>query len=422
VLNKIKNDARNFEYRGFWDVDIDPNDDEKRIINELVKKGYFRRPQREVGMDFRGLGGPGPEIQVWYPLTNKGRRYFGVTDSRLMDPEEQAPAPRRRRVAASAQRARERANKPPRRVDETPRPLVVKPDDIDSNFGAEPDLGGSVPDVRSERNVRNRFRERGLPDTAYWRDDLYQGDDKAELERRFGRYYDDSNRRNARGDFVNNRIREGGGQPARRRQPPAAPREPDPSIQRILDEEAEVAARVGDPADLAEQAIEAARQQADDAENAVRAPIPTSKAERKRQIAVLRQRASEALRNLDQMERNGARDALVREEQRRLDAIQNRIMVLQGTRTRGNSRPLRPAPVRGDSDNAAESERLRRARADAARRPGRVLNSIVADQRFLSGYIATVTVWLSSMTLKIFLIHLQGKCKLLKPLDKILQS
>lgn len=103
-----------------------------------------------------------------------------------------------------------------------PKPLVVEPD---PNFNA-PDLGGSVPDARSERNVRNRFRERGLPDTAYWREDAYQGDDKAELERRFGRYYDDNNQRNERGNYVNRRLAAGGGKPANRSKPPARPKAP----------------------------------------------------------------------------------------------------------------------------------------------------------------------------------------------------
>ena len=147
-----------------------------------------------------------------------------------------------------------------------PKPIVVEPD---PNFNApkpakpstpipDPptwnptadDLGGSLPDVRSERNVRNRFREQGLPDTAYWREGAYQGDDNAELERRFGRYYDDNNQRNERGNYVNRRINAGGGKPANRSKPPARPqpkpkkpvvpqapdarREP-PPIRRVLD-------------------------------------------------------------------------------------------------------------------------------------------------------------------------------------------
>ena len=104
-----------------------------------------------------------------------------------------------------------------------PKPLVVEPD---PNFNA-PDLGGSLPDARSERNVRNRFREEGLPDTAYWREeDFPEGEEKAELERRFGRYYGEDKKRNARGDYVNRRIKAGAGKPANRSKPPARPKTP----------------------------------------------------------------------------------------------------------------------------------------------------------------------------------------------------
>lgn len=131
--------------------------------------------------------------------------------------------PREARDAAT-KRDMQRFNRPRRKPPSAPpKPLVVEPD---PNFNA-PDLGGSLPDTRSERNVRNRFRERGLPDTAYWREDAYQGDDKAELERRFGRYYDDNNQRNARGDYVNRKIKKGTNTPAKpRSQPPQPPRQP----------------------------------------------------------------------------------------------------------------------------------------------------------------------------------------------------
>lgn len=124
-----------------------------------------------------------------------------------------------------------------------PKPIVVEPD---PNFNAPkpakpstpiPDpppwnptadaLGGSLPDARSERNVRNRFPERGLPDTAYWREgDFPEGEDKAELERRFGRYYDDNNQRNERGNYVNRRLAAGNGKPVNRSKPPARPKTP----------------------------------------------------------------------------------------------------------------------------------------------------------------------------------------------------
>jgi hypothetical protein len=128
-----------------------------------------------------------------------------------------------------------------------PKPIVVEPD---PNFNA-PDLGGSLPDARSERNVRNRFRERGLPDTAYWRDeDFPEGGGKAELERRFGRYYGEDNKRNARGDYVNRKITREANPPAQPRsqppQPPARVEPPAPAqrvgpppIRRVLDVDGE---------------------------------------------------------------------------------------------------------------------------------------------------------------------------------------
>lgn len=95
----------------------------------------------------------------------------------------------------------------------------------------EPDLGGSIPDARSERNVYNQFRENGLPDTAYWRQqDFPEGEVRAELERRFGRYYDNNNQRNARGDYVNSMIRRRGQQPAPQGVPPQPPA-PQPQAQ-----------------------------------------------------------------------------------------------------------------------------------------------------------------------------------------------
>lgn len=224
-----------------------------------------------------------------------------------------------------------------------PKPIVVEPD---PNFNA-PDLGGSVPDARSERNVRNRFRERGLPDTAYWREDAYQGDDKAELERRFGRYYDDNNQRNARGDYVNRKIKKETNTPARpRSQPSQPPRQPGNSDNAARSEELRQNREA-----MAEAAIEDARQRADNAENAVNARMPSDEVERQRQIAELRKLVSEAERNLDQMERNGARDAIVREEQRRRDALRNRIGNLQDTRTRdldGAIITQEPAPARSE--------------------------------------------------------------------------
>ena len=67
--------------------------------------------------------------------------------------------------------------------------------------------GESKPDERSFRNVNNRFPKNGLPKSAYWRDDKYDGNDKFELERRFGRYYDGSNNINNRGKVVNQELK-----------------------------------------------------------------------------------------------------------------------------------------------------------------------------------------------------------------------
>lgn len=287
-------------------------------------------------------------------LREAHNRVNNVPDAERPAPRPRKPAPRRRRVNASDARAQESANrrpraedrpvpevpqpKPSRRVDETPRPLEIE---ADPDFGAEPDLGGSLPDVRSVRNVRNRFRERGLPDTAYWRADDYAGDDKAELERRFGRYFDANNQRNARGDFVNNRIQEGDGQPAPRKQPPASPRQPGNSDNAARSEElrqnreAMAQAAIEDARQRVDDTeIEDARQRADDAENALNAPIPSDEVERQRQIAELRKLALEVQSSLEQMQRVGVRAERVRQGQRRLDALLNRITQLQDTRTR----------------------------------------------------------------------------------------
>jgi hypothetical protein len=51
-------------------------------------------------------------------------------------------------------------------------------------------------------------------------------------------------------------------------------------------------------------------------------------------------------RNLDQMERNGERDAIVRKERARRDAIANRIMVIQGSRPRDADGAILEAPAR----------------------------------------------------------------------------
>ena len=132
---------------------------------------------------------------------------------------------------------RKPAPKPPARPAEASSPIPPPPP---WNPDAEPDLGGSVPDARSIRNVVNRFGDlRGLPEDAYWRKpDFPEGEEKAELERRFGRYYDDNNKRNARGNFVNEQIfaqQAGAPQPAPKPQAPARPAGPPPLPRRVLD-------------------------------------------------------------------------------------------------------------------------------------------------------------------------------------------
>jgi hypothetical protein len=124
---------------------------------------------------------------------------------------------------------RKPAPKPPERPAEQSSPIPPPPA---WNPTAD-ELGGSIPDDRSIRNVVNRFGDlRGLPEDAYWRKpDFPEGEEKAELERRFGRYYDDNNKRNARGNFVNQQIfgqQAGAPQPepeapARRAGPPPLP-------------------------------------------------------------------------------------------------------------------------------------------------------------------------------------------------------
>ena len=177
-----------------------------------TQQGARRTARRKPEADFVDGSKPVPTaVPQRKPKIDLRERDSGL--ERLLDEE------------AEVERQVENALRSPRSKPPSapPKPLVVEPD---PDFNA-PDLGGSLPDTRSERNVRNRFRERGLPDTAYWREDAYQGDDKAELERRFGRYYDDNNQRNARGDYVNRKIKKETNTSAKpRSQPPQPPRQP----------------------------------------------------------------------------------------------------------------------------------------------------------------------------------------------------
>ena len=112
---------------------------------------------------------------------------------------------------------------PTRKLPSAPRPVVVEADsDFAGDTPSAVDIGSSLPDERSIRNVRNRFRERGLPDNAYWREaDFPEGEEKRELERRFGRYYDNDGYLNNRGDYVNRKIKNPDNKPG---QPPKAPK------------------------------------------------------------------------------------------------------------------------------------------------------------------------------------------------------
>jgi hypothetical protein len=136
---------------------------------------------------------------------------------------------RRRRVEASEQRAQESASRKPA-GDSVPAGAQRRPNErIDlTEEMVELDLatGESAPDERSFRNVNNRFPKNGLPNGAYWRDATYDGNDKAELERRFGRYYGGDNNINNRGKFVNQELKRrrdaGEIKPPRRKKKPAA--------------------------------------------------------------------------------------------------------------------------------------------------------------------------------------------------------
>ena len=104
----------------------------------------------------------------------------------------------------------------------TPKPRIIKPNrtpsvspeaDVvrslihESNMEA---FSGSMPDERSRRNVRNRFPNNGLPEKAFWRAPDYEGrneNDRADHERRFGRYYDSNGKLNARGRLVNRQLK-----------------------------------------------------------------------------------------------------------------------------------------------------------------------------------------------------------------------
>lgn len=105
----------------------------------------------------------------------------------------------RRRNARVWQKLRENVSSP-----------VEKPIEADEVVGVAQsiiDIGGSMPDSRSRRNVRNRFPNNGLPERAFWRDeDRFNTRDRIEHDRRFGRYYDADGVINARGRLVNDQL------------------------------------------------------------------------------------------------------------------------------------------------------------------------------------------------------------------------
>ena len=171
-------------------------------------------------------------------------------------------APRRRRRTAAQQGAQRTARRKPEAdfVDSAkPEPTKVprrkpapKPPARPAEASPPPrnpptgqSFPGSTPDARSIRNVVNRFGDlRGLPEEAYWRKpDFPEGQEKEELERRFGRYYySDDNKRNNRGDFVNQQIfaqQAGAPQPAPKPQAPARPAGPPPIPARDINPDAE---------------------------------------------------------------------------------------------------------------------------------------------------------------------------------------
>lgn len=149
------------------------------------------------------------------PVKPRGEGNLRDSEQRRMEREinepgaprtDEAPARRRRRAVV------ETAKPPKPQQEEAKKPEpIVEPKVVKPRRPKPMGTNESDPDERSERNVRNRFRQRGLPNDAYWRKPDYAGEDKNELERRFGRYYSEDNRRNARGNLVNERIARGEG-------------------------------------------------------------------------------------------------------------------------------------------------------------------------------------------------------------------
>ena len=108
------------------------------------------------------------------------------------------------------------------------------------NMGRRPAPRTDAPSEAAIRNVRNRFPRRGLPGRAYWRDEDYDRGDGPELDRRFGRYYDDgSGVLNERGRLVNRVIKED------RAEGDLRPVDDDAQFNRFADPELAIPAAVG---------------------------------------------------------------------------------------------------------------------------------------------------------------------------------
>ena len=173
-----------------------------------------RRMDREIEQPGAPRTGEAP-ARPRRPVKPRGEGNLRDSEQRRMDREINEPgaprtgeAPARRRRRAVVETAK--PPKPQQEEAKKPKP-IVEPKVVKPRRPKPKDVIESEPDERSERNVRNRFRRRGLPNDAYWRNPDYAGEDKNELERRFGRYYSEDNRRNARGNLVNERIARGEG-------------------------------------------------------------------------------------------------------------------------------------------------------------------------------------------------------------------
>jgi hypothetical protein len=173
-----------------------------------------RRMDREIEQPGAPRTGEAP-ARPRRPVKPRGEGNLRDSEQRRMDREinepgaprtGEAPARRRRRAVVEAAKP----PKPQQEEAKKPKP-IVEPKVVKPRRPKPMNVAESDPDERSERNVRNRFRRRGLPNDAYWRNPDYAGEDKNELERRFGRYYSEDNRRNARGNLVNERIARGEG-------------------------------------------------------------------------------------------------------------------------------------------------------------------------------------------------------------------